>query len=60
MSVFRKIQEAIEIAVFQQQCKTMDDIVKYVEWWTGIRNVNKREVERITHNICTQYKAQAK
>ena len=56
MSVYKSILEAVEDAVFYHQYKTVDQIAWYVQWWTGIQNVNKREIEKITHKICTQYK----
>ena len=57
MSVYKQIIEAVEDAVFQHQYKSFAQIAWYVEWWTGIRNVNPREIEKITHKVTTQYKA---
>lgn len=57
MSVYRKIVDAVEDAVFQKQVKNAEEAAKYVEWETGIRNVNPREVEKIIHKVATSYKS---
>jgi hypothetical protein len=56
MSVYRQIMNAVEEAVFQKQVKNAEEAAKWVEWETGIRNVNPREIEKIIHKVATQYK----
>jgi hypothetical protein len=48
--------EAVELAIFAHQYKTTKDIAWFVEWWTGMRNVNIREVEKMVHKVATDYK----
>jgi hypothetical protein len=57
MSVYRNMIEAVELAIFQHQYKTTKEIAWFVEWWTGMRNVNPREVEKMVHKVATDYKA---
>ena len=56
MSVYKNILEAVEDAIYTHQYKTAKQITWYVEWWTGINNVNVREIERIITKITTAYK----
>lgn len=56
MSVYKQILDAVEEAVFHKQVKNAEDAAKFVEWDTGIRNVNPREVEKMIHKVSTQYK----
>jgi hypothetical protein len=56
MSVYRQIFEAVEDAVFQKQVKNAEEAAKWVEWDTGLKNINPREVEKIIHKVATQYK----
>lgn len=58
MAVYKSIVEAVTDAVYHYQYKTIDQIAWYVEWWTGIHNANRREIEKITHKVTTQYKQQ--
>ena len=53
MSVYKNILEAVEDAIYTHQYKTAKQITWYVEWWTGINNVNVREIERIITKITT-------
>ena len=59
MSVYRKIVEAVEDSIYHYQHKTPQQIAWYVEWWTGIRNVNPREIEKIMTKVTTAYKTKA-
>ena len=56
MSVYRNMIEAVEDAIYQHQYQTIKQITWYVEWWTGMRNVNPREVEKMVHKVATDYK----
>ena len=56
MSVYKQILDSVEDAVFQKQAKNAAEAAKYVEWDTGIRNVNPREIEKMIHKVATQYK----
>lgn len=56
MSVYKQILAAVEEAVFHKQVKNAEEAAKWVEWETGIRNVNPREIEKIIHKVATQYK----
>lgn len=56
MSVYRNLIEAVELAIFTHQYKTVKQITWFVEWWTGIQNVNPREIDRMVHKVATQYK----
>ena len=56
MSVYKQILDSVEDAVFQKQAKNAQEAAKYVEWDTGIRNVNPREIEKMIHKVATQYK----
>lgn len=58
MSVYRKLFSAVEDAVFQLQVKDVRECVEYVEWSTGIRNLDRNEITKIMHRVATQYKAQ--
>lgn len=57
MSVYRNIVSAVEDAMYTHQYQTSKQITWYVEWWTGINNVNIREIERIVHKTATEYSA---
>jgi hypothetical protein len=56
MSVYKQIIEAVEDAIYTHQYKTAKQIAWYVEWWTGIRNINIREVEKMIAKVTTEYK----
>ena len=56
MSVYRNMIDAVELAIFTHQYKTTKDIAWFVGWWTGMNNVNIREVEKMVHKVATQYK----
>jgi hypothetical protein len=56
MSVYRKIVDAVEDAVYIHQYQNVKQITWYVEWWTSINNVNPREIERIINKVTTSYK----
>ena len=56
MSVYRQILDAVEEAVFQKQAKNAEEAARIVEWETGIRNINPREVEKMIHKVATSYR----
>ena len=56
MSVYKQIMNSVEEAVFQKQVKNAAEAAKWVEWDTGIRNVNPYEIEKIIHKVTTSYK----
>lgn len=56
MSVYKQIVEAVEDGIFIHQYKTAAEIAWFVEWWTGIKNVNHREIEKIITRVTTSYK----
>lgn len=56
MSVYKKIVEAVEDSIYHHQHKTAAQVAWYVEWWTGIRNINPREIEKIITRVTTSYK----
>ena len=56
MSVYKQILAAVEECVFQKQVKNAEECARWVEWETGIRNINPREIEKIIHKVATQYK----
>jgi len=57
MSVYKQIVASVEEAIFQKQVKNAAEAAKWVEWDTGIRNVNPHEIEKIIHKVATSYKA---
>lgn len=56
MSVYKQIVEAVEDAIFVHQYKTAKQVAWYVEWWTGLRDINPREIEKIITRVATSYK----
>ena len=56
MSVYKSIVEAIEIGMYVHQYKTKEQMAWFVDWWTGIKNVNTREIEKIINKVATDYK----
>lgn len=56
MSVYRNMIEAVELAIFTHQMKTKEQVAWFVEWWTGVRNVNPREIEKMINKVATSYK----
>lgn len=56
MSVYTKIFDAVEEAVFVKQFRNAEDVARYVSSTTGIRNVNVSEIDKIIHKVATQYK----
>lgn len=56
MSVYKQILDSVEEAVFQKQAKNAEEAARIVEWDTGIRNINPREIEKMIHKVATQYK----
>ena len=56
MSTYRKIQETVEKAVFHMQLRTSEEVARYVAKTLSLRNVNVREIERMIHEVATQYK----
>lgn len=55
-STYRRIFDAVEVAVFHKQARNAEDVAKFVGYELGIRNVNVKEMERLIHEVATQYK----
>lgn len=56
MSVYKKILEAVEEAIFDRQVKTVRECVWYVEWQTGLSRLDHDEISKIMHRAATAYK----
>lgn len=56
MSVYKQILDAVEEAVFHKQARNAEEAARIVEWETGIKNVNPREIEKMIHKVATSYK----
>jgi hypothetical protein len=56
MSTYRKIYDAVEKAVFHLQLTTAEEVARFVSRTLMIRNVNPREIDKMIHEVTTQYK----
>ena len=58
MSTYRELFDVIEAGVFQAQCRNVHELVRYVRANSRFKSLDKREVERLIHEVSTQYKAE--
>lgn len=56
MSTYKKIFDSVEEAVFVKQARNAEEVARFVQFSTGIKNVNVREIEKLIHKVATQYK----
>lgn len=56
MSTYKKISEAVETAIFHLQIPTAEGIARYVAKNLGLKNVGVREIDKMIHEVATQYK----
>ena len=48
--------DAVETAVFHSQCRSVKDVALYLRNVHQVRNVDWSEIDRLIHNVATQYK----
>ena len=56
MSVYRKIFMLIEEAVFWNQAGNTDEVIRYIRSNSNLKSLDRREVDRLIHKVCTQYR----
>ena len=60
MSVYKKIFNAVETAIFVKQLKTARDVSWFVSKNLGIDRVDENEIRKIIDRVATQYKQDEK
>jgi len=58
MSVYRKIYDLIEKAIFINQAKNVDEVLGYIRANSNLRSLDRREIDRLIHVVATQYKSE--
>lgn len=58
MSIYRRLLDLIEKAVFINQAKNVDEVIGYVRANSNLRSLDRREIDRLIHVVATQYKQQ--
>jgi len=58
MSVYRRIFDLIEKAIFVNQSKNVDEVIGYIRANSNLRSLDRREIDRLIHVVSTQYKQQ--
>jgi len=55
MSVFKRIFKLVEEAIFWRQARNTEQVIRYVRQNSNFRSLDPKEIERIMHQVCTQY-----
>lgn len=55
VSVYKTLFELTEEAVFWYQAADVNEVIKYVSGFSGIRNLDPNEMKKIMDRVCTQY-----
>ena len=55
-SVYQTLIEAIETAVFKYQARGVDEVMQYIRDYYSIHSLDRKEINRLIHKVCTSYK----
>lgn len=58
MSTYRELFDLIEKGVFQAQVRNVHEMVRYVRANSRFKSLDKSEIDRLMHEVTTQYKSE--